>query len=77
VSGWTIDRIVHFDFGRDFIRGGLAHFGFHDSIKFVSISRTSFRLQNRARLKLLSVIYSQRANQLNASCLLLVSSVAV
>jgi len=30
VSGWTIDRIVHFDFGRDVVRSGLAHFGFHD-----------------------------------------------
>jgi len=28
--GWTIDRIVHFDFGRDIVRSGLAHFGFHD-----------------------------------------------
>jgi hypothetical protein len=28
--GWIIDRIVHFDFGRDIVRSGLAHFGFHD-----------------------------------------------
>jgi hypothetical protein len=28
--GWIIDRIVHFDFGRDIVRNGLAHFGFHD-----------------------------------------------
>lgn len=27
---WIIDRIVHFDFGRDIVRSGLAHFGFHD-----------------------------------------------
>jgi sugar lactone lactonase YvrE len=28
--GWIIERIVHFDFGRDIVRSGLAHFGFHD-----------------------------------------------
>lgn len=28
---WIVDRIVHFDFGRDTVRSGLAHFGFHDS----------------------------------------------
>ncbi len=27
---WVIDRIVHFDFGRDTVRNGLAHFGFYD-----------------------------------------------
>jgi hypothetical protein len=27
---WIIDRIVHFDFGRDIVRSGLAHFGFYD-----------------------------------------------
>jgi len=25
---WIIDRIVHFDFGRDIVKSGLAHFGF-------------------------------------------------
>jgi hypothetical protein len=30
MAGWTIERIVHFDFGRDIVRSGLAHFGFHD-----------------------------------------------
>jgi hypothetical protein len=27
---WIIDRIVHFDYGRDIVKSGLAHFGFHD-----------------------------------------------
>jgi len=27
---WIIDRIVHFDFARDTVRDGLAHFGFYD-----------------------------------------------
>jgi hypothetical protein len=27
---WIIDQIVHFDFERDIVRSGLAHFGFHD-----------------------------------------------
>ena len=30
MAGWIIDRIVHFDFARDIVRNGLAHFGFHD-----------------------------------------------
>jgi len=30
MAGWIIDRIVHFDFRRDIVRSGLAHFGFHD-----------------------------------------------
>ena len=28
---WSIDRIIHFDFGTEFVKDGLAHFGFHDS----------------------------------------------
>jgi hypothetical protein len=28
--GWIIDRIVHFDFKRDIVKDGLAHFGFYD-----------------------------------------------
>jgi hypothetical protein len=27
---WGIERIVHFDFNADFVKDGLAHFGFHD-----------------------------------------------
>lgn len=27
---WSVERIVHFDFGTDFVKSGLAHFGFHD-----------------------------------------------
>ena len=30
MTAWSIDRILHFDFGRDLLQGGLAHFGFHD-----------------------------------------------
>ena len=30
MAGWIIERIVHFDFGRDIVKSGLAHFGFHD-----------------------------------------------
>ena len=30
MDDWTIERIVHFDFGRDIVKNGLAHFGFHD-----------------------------------------------
>jgi len=30
MAGWIIDRIEHFDFARDLIRSGLAHFGFYD-----------------------------------------------
>jgi hypothetical protein len=29
---WIIDRIVHFDFAREIVKGGLAHFGFHDRL---------------------------------------------
>jgi hypothetical protein len=28
VAGWTVERVVHFDEG-DFVKSGLAHFGFH------------------------------------------------
>ncbi len=27
---WIIERIVHFDFGRDTVKNGFAHFGFYD-----------------------------------------------
>jgi len=27
---WAVDRIVHFDFQRDIVKSGLAHFGFYD-----------------------------------------------
>ena len=30
MANWIIDRIVHFDFGRDIVRNGVAHFGFYD-----------------------------------------------
>jgi hypothetical protein len=30
MTDWIIERIVHFDFGRDIVRSSLAHFGFHD-----------------------------------------------
>jgi hypothetical protein len=30
MTNWIIDRIVHFDFTRDTVRNGLAHFGFYD-----------------------------------------------
>jgi hypothetical protein len=30
MSGWVIDRILHFDFAQDTVKSGLAHFGFHD-----------------------------------------------
>jgi hypothetical protein len=26
---WVVERIVHFDFNTEFVKGGLAHFGFH------------------------------------------------
>jgi hypothetical protein len=29
VSGWTVERVVHFE-PDDFVEGGLSHFGFHD-----------------------------------------------
>jgi len=29
-AGWIVDRVVHFEFGGDVVREGLAHFGFHD-----------------------------------------------
>jgi hypothetical protein len=29
MTSWTVDRIVHFESG-DFVKDGLAHFGFHD-----------------------------------------------
>ncbi len=30
MADWIIERIVHFDFGRDIVKSGLAHFGFHN-----------------------------------------------
>jgi len=30
MTGWTIERIVHFDFHGDVVQDGLSHFGFHD-----------------------------------------------
>ncbi|HVO60076.1 MAG TPA: hypothetical protein VMT53_04035 [Terriglobales bacterium] len=30
MANWTIDRIAHFDFERDTVKNGLAHFGFYD-----------------------------------------------
>ena len=30
MSGWKVERIVHFDFENDFVKDGLSHFGFHD-----------------------------------------------
>jgi len=30
VSDWIVDQIVHFDFARDVVKSGLAHFGFYD-----------------------------------------------
>jgi hypothetical protein len=30
MANWIIDRIVHFDFARDTIKNGVAHFGFYD-----------------------------------------------
>ena len=27
---WSVERIARFDFNSDFVKGGLAHFGFHD-----------------------------------------------
>jgi hypothetical protein len=30
MADWIIERIVHFDFGRDIVRSGVSHFGFHD-----------------------------------------------
>ncbi len=32
MANWLIDRIVHFDFGRDTINNGLAHYGFYDRL---------------------------------------------
>lgn len=31
MSKWSVQKIVHFDFDTDFVKEGLAHFGFHDS----------------------------------------------
>lgn len=38
---WTIEQIVHFDFARDVLRSGLAHFGFHDRLgRYFAIAHT-------------------------------------
>jgi hypothetical protein len=30
LTRWVVERIVHFDFNTDFVKDGIAHFGFHD-----------------------------------------------
>jgi len=32
LARWSVERIVHFDFDVDFVKDGLAHFGFHDRV---------------------------------------------
>lgn len=31
MARWTVQKIAHFDFNTDFVKDGLAHFGFHDN----------------------------------------------
>jgi sugar lactone lactonase YvrE len=39
MADWSVERIVHFDFNSDFVKDGLAHFGFHDKTgSFYAIS---------------------------------------
>ena len=41
MTDWVVDRIVHFDFERDTVKGGLAHFGFHDRAgRYFAVSHT-------------------------------------
>ena len=41
MTGWFIDRIVYFDFRRDFVKSGLAHFGFHDKRgRYLAVAHT-------------------------------------